>query len=442
MKPLVAIVGRPNVGKSSLFNRLVGKKRALVFDEPGITRDRQYAEVDWDRHLFDVVDTGGIDLYTKANLQKKMTSQALQGIKEASLVLVLMDAKVGLTPHDREWIEKARQFKIPKIFVVNKVDTAEQQDLLAEFYELGVNPLMPISAETGRGISELLDKIVEIVGDPSTSAEASVDEPVTSDQFNISIIGRPNVGKSTLLNALLQEERAIVDATPGTTRDTVNTYLQIDGHNLCLMDTAGIRRQGRISQKVEKVSVTKALGSLGKSHCALLVLDAIEGITEQDAHVAGEAFNQRKILLILVNKWDEASSKTTQKEFQLELERKMNFLEICPVLFISAKTGLSVQKIFPTILRIKAQYEMRIPTSQLNRAFEKVIKKHPLPVYRGRNINIYYATQVSASPPTFAIFSNEPSKIHFSYQRYLVNSIREVFGFKEVPLRLLFRKKR
>ncbi|MBI4410899.1 MAG: ribosome biogenesis GTPase Der [Deltaproteobacteria bacterium] len=456
-KPLVAIVGRPNVGKSTLFNRLVGKRQALVQDRPGITRDRHYAEAEWDGTIFRLVDTGGLEFQTTDRLQKKMSDQAFRGIEEADCILCVVDGKVGVTTLDREWVEKIRKINKPKLFVVNKVDSAKDEALLADFYPLGMDPMFPVSAETSRGISDLLDRLianlketpplckgrpggVEELAGISTSPNPSLQRR-GENELTISIIGRPNVGKSTLLNRLLGEERAIVDETPGTTRDPINTHLTVDGTIICLIDTAGVRKKGKTDKAIEKFSIIKSLKSIEESDITLLVIDGAEGITDQDCHVAGQAFEKNKAIIMLVNKWDEGVKKTSRDQFLDHLKRKLHFTPDSPVLFISAKTGAKVEKIFPTILRIQKQYEYRVPTAELNREFARIIERHPLPVFKGRNIKIYYATQTGIKPPTFVVFSNEPGKIHFSYERYLNNALREAFGFTEVPVKILFRKR-
>ncbi|MBI2339985.1 MAG: ribosome biogenesis GTPase Der [Deltaproteobacteria bacterium] len=440
MKPLVAIVGRPNVGKSTLFNRFVGKRQALVQDVPGITRDRHYAEAEWDGTTFRLVDTGGLEFETTDRLQKKMSDQAFKGIEEADCIICVVDGKVGVTTLDREWVEKIRKINKPKFFVVNKIDSAKDEALLADFYPLGMDPMFPVSAETSRGVSDLLDRVVSILKITPPAPPLNL-RGGGGELLQIAIIGRPNVGKSTLLNRLLGEERAIVDETPGTTRDPINTYLSYQNRPVCLIDTAGIRKKGRTDTAIEKFSIVKSLKTIEKADVTFLLVDGNEGVTDQDTHVAGSAYEKDKPIILIVNKWDEGQKKTGRDSFLDQLQRKFHFSLYSPVLFVSAKTGSKTEKIFPTALRIYEQYQRRVPTAELNKAFGRIIEKHPLPVYRGRNIKIYYATQTGIAPPTFVVFSNEPGKIHFSYERYLNNALRESFGFTEVPVKIVFRKK-
>ncbi|MDO8519995.1 MAG: ribosome biogenesis GTPase Der, partial [Deltaproteobacteria bacterium] len=347
---------------------------------------------------------------------------------------------------DREWVEQVRKIKRPKLFIVNKVDSEAKVSYIADFYELGLDDLVPVSAETGRGVGDLLDRVNVIL---RAAPEGSVLERGRSfadaqddKEFKIAIIGRPNVGKSTLLNRLIGEERAIVDEKAGTTRDPVDCELIAGDEKFRLIDTAGIRRRGRLDEAIEKFSVIKSLKMVEECDLALLLLDAGEGVTDQDAHVAGEAFKRSRALIFLVNKWDlEEETEKTREEFIRAVEFKLTFVAYCPVLFISAKTGAGVKKIIPTIQRIKDQYQRRVSTSALNDEFARIVDAHPLPVHAGRNIKIFYATQTGVAPPTFVIFSNEPKHIHFSYQRYLINSIREAFAFKEVPIKVLYRKR-
>ncbi len=469
--PLIALIGRPNVGKSTLFNRIIGRRKALVQDQPGITRDRQYADADWDGVSFRVVDTGGLEFQTKTVLQKKVTDQALVGIEEADILILVMDGRAGVTALDRDWVEQVRKIKKPKFFVVNKIDSAKDESLLAQFYELGLDPI-PISSETGRRVGDLLDQIVQKCHPtgpaacryPTDARSAGllvheVDDLSTrparhrepscrrhplgpgifqQSPFKIALIGRPNVGKSTLLNRLLGDERAIVDEIPGTTRDPLDTYLTFEGEPYCLIDTAGIRQKGKAAKAIEKFSVIKSLKVLDTVDLALLLLDGLEGITDQDTHVAGEIFKRGKGLVLLVNKWDEAKKRTTRKEMIERIEDRFQFVGL-NILFISAKTGLAVGEIFPTIASLKPELSRRIDPQTLQSAFEEMVAHHPLPVFRGRNIQLKGIRQVGTNPPTFIVSSNAPDKIHFSYKRYLINCLRTTFDLKRVPVRILFR---
>ncbi len=457
-QPLVVIVGRPNVGKSTLFNRIIGRRRALVRDEPGITRDRQYAKADWDGFHFRIADTGGLEFAAKTKLQKKVSDQAFKSIEDADLIILLMDGRAGITTLDREWVQQVRLINKPKLFVINKIDAAKEEPLLSDFYELGLPDLVPASAEMGRGVADLMDRIkndlckikgwVAEAGAPKfassgrSQAMPNLGEPKAGPipPFRLALIGRPNVGKSTLLNCLLNEERSIVDDVPGTTRDPVDTHLTINGNSYSIIDTAGIRKRGKTNEVIEKFSVIKSIRVIEKSDICLLLLDSNEDITEQDEHVAGEAFKLSKGIIVLVNKWDEGEKKYGQKDYRAFLERRLHFISHSPVLFISAKSGKGVEKIFPTIERYRKQFEMELPQKELRETFAELVAAQPSPVFRGKNIGVFSIKQVGVRPPTFVIQTNEPTKIHFSYERYLSNALREAFGLKEVPVRLVFRK--
>jgi GTP-binding protein len=464
---LVAIVGRPNVGKSTLFNRLTGKWQAIVEDRPGITRDRLYGTFNLLGHEFEIMDTGGLNLDAKTRMEKKMSAQAEKGIEEADLILFVMDGREGPTQLDREWVAKLRKVRKPKIFLVNKIDHTSLDAKAQEFHELGINPLLLISAEKQRNFSGLTDAILsalkletaytevkkdafapeEVVADETFSenlTDAQIEEFRRRDaeqETRIAIIGRPNVGKSTLLNAILDEDRSIVDDSPGTTRDPIHTYFENNGRKYCLIDTAGIRKRAKTTERVEKFSVVGALNVIDQAHLVLLVIDGNIGPTEQDAHVAGYAFEKQKAIVVVVNKWDEGSKKFTREEFKEKLELKMNYLNYCPLIFISAKTRKNLPKVFEALGQIRAQYDVRIKTSELNRAFEYMVTHHPLPTFRGRDIKMFYATQIGHRPPSFMVFCTEPEHVHFTYKRYLINTIRETFDLQSVPVRLIFKKR-
>lgn len=436
--PQVAIVGRPNVGKSTLFNRLVGKRLSIVREEPGVTRDRQFGNVKWRNCTFQLSDSAGVDFQSENALQKKMTHQSMMSMDDADLVIVLMDGRAGVTAQDREWIAKVRKISKPKLYVINKIDNQKDDELLNEFYELGIDKLWSISSESSRRIGDLLDEVVNIL---SQTFKVKRHDQVKTD-FSLAIIGRPNVGKSSLLNALWGDERVVVDETPGTTRDPIDVSFEYEGSTYKIIDTAGIRRRGRVEKGVELFSVKKSVAMIKKVDAVLFVIDCIEGVTDQDAKVLGEAFKLGKLIMILMNKWDEASKTKTKEEVLDELERKMRFATFCPYLFISAKTHMGIQKIMPQLASLRQQYEKRIPTSQLNKAFEKIIAQHNLPVHKGKNIRMYYATQIGERPPTFVVFSNKPKDIHFSYQRYLTNCLKEEFNLKDIPIKIIFRQRK
>lgn len=443
-RKLIAIVGRPNVGKSTLFNRLTKHWSAIVEDRPGITRDRLYGEFKISGHEVVLMDTGGLQVETDTVVEKKMSEQAWQGIEDADFILFVLDGRAGVTPLDRDWIQKVRKLKKPKLFVVNKLDEPKLDEKLQEFYELGVHPLIPLSAEKQRNFSGLHEELLNGLGlEPIDESENSLDviEESNHTDFSICIAGRPNVGKSTLLNAFLDEERCIVDDVPGTTRDPIHSFVSYQDKTYKFIDTAGIRKRARTKERVEKFSVVQSLKVIDQADLSLLLIDGNVGPTEQDAHVAGYAFEKGKAIILVVNKWDEGKDKYTREEFEERLEFKMNYLNYCPVLYVSAKTGKNLDKIFKAIEFVREQYERKISTAQLNRAFEELIENHPLPVYKGQQIKMYYATQVSQKPPTFAVFCNYPKEVHFSYKRYLINSLRDRFDFQNVPVRVLFKKR-
>jgi len=463
MHPLIAIVGRPNVGKSSLFNRIVGKRKALVKDQPGITRDRHYAEADWDGVPFRLVDTGGLEFDPKTSIEDQMAKQALLAVEEADLVLLMMDGRAGVTTLDEEWAHKVRLIKKPKFFVINKVDAEKEDPLLSYFYELGIQDLIPVSAETGRGVADLLDRIVAELKkaglatpvasakaekrnrvernlDAEEAAASKLEEPEVSGKIRLAIVGRPNVGKSTLLNQLCGWERAIVHNSPGTTRDPVDTEITVEKQVYHIIDTAGIRRRGKTKEVIETYSVIKSLKTMEAADVVLFLIDSVEGVTEQDAHVAGEAFKAGKITLVLINKWDEAKKDKDKETLLKDYARQLPFLEYSPVLFISAKTGLGLTHLFPAIQDLWRQANKRLNEEKLREQFEYWVEHHPPPVLFGKNIVLRNIRQQKGRPPLFIIKTAWPDKIHFSYQRYIINCIREKFGLKHVPIRLVFRK--
>ncbi|MBX7149373.1 ribosome biogenesis GTPase Der [bacterium] len=436
-RPLVALIGRPNVGKSSLFNRLVGYRKALVYDEPGLTRDLHIERVDWTGVTFGLIDAGGLELNSPDKIQQKVTEKAFSALEMADVVLFVLDVRSGMTPADEEWIKLARKTKKPKIIVVNKVDTESTEALFSEFYKIGIKPMMPISAETGRGISEFLDELVSQI----KALKQPEPEVLPEGTIKLALVGRPNAGKSTLLNRMLGEDRAVTDDTPGTTRDPISATLKKDDRIFTIVDTAGIRRRGRIDDKIEKYSVIKALDTIEKADVVLLVVDAVSGIGEQDAHIAGEALKQGKALIVLINKWDLAQKQTTKEEILSVLSRKFRFADFIPSIVISAQTGYGLDKLFQTVGSVYDEYTKNISTSALNNALHNIIKQHVMPVYHGHDVNLLYITQKAVKPPTFLVFSDRPAQIHFSYRRYFINKLREIFDFHRVPLKVVFRKK-
>jgi GTPase len=455
-KPLVAIVGRPNVGKSTLFNRLAEERLAVVDAIPGTTRDRLFAEAEWTGVVFDIVDTGGIDpsqtgpgrihqplSIGSANFIENIRKQAEIAIRDADVVILVTDAEEGVTHADHEVANILRRNQLdrddqpwpPVILAVNKADNAARQDQIYQFYELGMGEPFAISAMHGLGVGDLLDAIVasfEVVG------EQAEDESV-----KIAIAGKPNVGKSSLLNSLLGEERAIVSEIPGTTRDAVDTQLEHAGESITLIDTAGIRRRGRIEPGVEKYSVIRTMRAIERASVVLLMVDATTGLTAQDAHIAGFILDAWKSVVVIVNKWDAIPKDTrTMENFTKHIRNELNFMDYVPVLFISAVTGQRVDQVLPAALRVHEERLVRLSTPQLNKVLHDAQDRHPAPSHSGKQLKIYYGTQVRSDPPTFLLYVNDPKLSHFTYVRYLENRIRETYGFLGTPIRILLRSRR
>ncbi len=434
MKPIVAIVGRPNVGKSTFFNRVTGTRKALVDDFPGVTRDRHYSDAVWNGVDFTLVDTGGFPDDDEDDFAHKIRSQILQAIEDADIIILLLDGKSGISPFDEDVVRILRPLSQPVFFAVNKIDGVEQEVKLYDFYKLGIKKLYPISAEHRYGITDFLDDLTEIL--PKTDTEE------TGDVVRLAVVGKPNVGKSSLINRLLGQQRLLVSDMPGTTRDAIDSLCKINEKPYLLIDTAGIRRKARVSKKLEKFSIIKALRSLDRCDVALIVIDAHQGITEQDINIAGYAFDRGCGCIFLLNKWDlvEKDSKTA-KEYYDRLRMQAKFLSFAPMTTISALTGQRVFKIFDIVEEVFKQYTLRMGTGQLNKIFEQAILQNEPSLYRGRRLKFYYATQISTRPPTFVCFVNYPDAVHFSYERYLINQIRTESGLDKVPLRLYFRQR-
>lgn len=453
-KPLVALVGRPNVGKSTLFNRLVGQRLAVVDETPGTTRDRLMAEAEWSGVEFMVADTGGIDptqvgtgrptqplSADSAEFIPQIRAQAEIAIEEAEAVIFLTDVTSGVTPADQEVVQILRRHqrveddgrRVPPVFLaVNKCETEARRQDAVTFYELGLGDPYPISAMHGLGVGDLLDDLVQSL---ATTEPEPEDEAVS-----IAIVGKPNVGKSSLLNRLLGEERAIVSPIPGTTRDAVDTALMVEDIPIRLVDTAGIRRRGKIEPGVEKYSVLRTFKAIERADVALLVLDAVESISAQDAHIAGFILDESKSAVIVVNKWDAVVKDThTMEDYTRLVRQQLNFLDYVPVLFISAKTGQRVDQVLPTALRVQEERLTRVPTAELNRLVREAVSRHAPPSKGGRRLKFLYAAQVRTDPPTFLFHVNDPDLVHFSYERYLENQIRERYGFLGTPLKFSFR---
>jgi len=434
MKPIVAIVGRPNVGKSTLFNRITRSRKALVDDSPGVTRDRNYGDARWDDVSFTLVDTGGFSDFESEEFGHLVRYQVIQAIEEADEIVMLFDGRQGPTPIDTDLVHLLRRSSKPVFYGVNKIDGPRHESVLSDFSVLGVDPLYPVSAEDGYGLHDLMDALTAVL--PRSTPEAA------SHRIRLAVIGRPNVGKSSLINRLLGDQRLLVSEIPGTTRDAIDTICKVNNKKYILIDTAGIRRKGRVRKKLEKFSIIKALRSLNRCDIALVMIDAVEGVTDQDANIAGYALERGRACIILLNKWDliEKDSKTAE-QYVNAVKDRLKFLSFAPMLTISALTGQRAFKIFDWVDSIYGQYTTRISTGRLNRVFEAIINQHQPPVYRGRRIKFYYATQVSAGPPRFVCFVNFPEGIHFSYERYVINRLREKLGLDGTPIRLIFRKR-
>ncbi len=433
MLKTVAIVGRPNVGKSTLFNRLLGKRKAIVEDFPGVTRDRHYAEITRFAKPFLLIDTGGFEPASEDRLLAQMREQSQLAVEEADVILYLMDVKSGLTPSDIEIAEMLRRVDKPVFYLVNKVDGDKQEIAAAEFYALGIEKLYTLSAEHGRGINDLIDDLEELLPAGPTASEST-------EEVRMALVGRPNVGKSSLVNRLLGVERVVANPVAGTTRDSIDSPFQYNNQRYVLIDTAGIRRKGKVSQALEKYSAITALKAMDRSHVVLMVLDASEGVTDQDLAVAGYAYEKGRAVILLVNKWDlPEKDDQTMGKFVEEVRRRFKFLPFAPLLFVSALTGQRVNKVMALVESVAAEFNRRIPTPALNQGLEEIVAKHPPAMVHGRRIKFYYAAQSAVRPPTFVLFTNNPDDIHFSYQRYLTNGFREKFKFNQVPLRLEFK---
>ena len=446
-KPLVALVGRPNVGKSTLFNRLAEQRLAVVDDTPGTTRDRIMAEIEWNGMLFDLVDTGGIETYqettnnptSSSNFIKEIKSQYETAISEADTIVLMTDVTTGITSSDiyvaNLLIQNKNAFKDKKILLaVNKCDNQNRTMNANEFYQLGITNLHPIAALHGLGIGDLLDDITMHL--PQKKANNS------NATTSIAIVGRPNVGKSSLLNRLLGQDRVIVSSVSGTTRDAIDTKLTYHKSTITLIDTAGIRRRGKITPGVEKYSVIRTLKAIDRAEIVLLIIDASEPFTSQDAHIAGMTLNRLRSVIVIVNKWDKITKDTyTMQAYTNLIRSKLQFLEYVPILFLSALTGEKVNQVLPLSLQVQTDRQLRIPTSQLNRLISSAVRQHAPPSKNGKRLRIFYATQVTTAPPTILLHINDKTLVHFSYTRYIENKIREQFAFSGTPIRITYRER-
>ena len=436
--PLVALIGRPNVGKSTLFNKILGAKTAIVDDVPGVTRDRNYADATYRDRKFRLVDTGGLDPSASEGMPALIRRQSELAIAEADILILLLDGRSGLTPPDQDVVRLLRGVAKPVFVAVNKIDTPKAEPLLADFYQLGTDELYPVSAEHGIGVAELLDGIYPLL--PAADDTGDVLEPP-----RIAVVGRPNAGKSTLVNALLGEERLVVSDIPGTTRDPIDSLVMHEGKRYLFTDTAGIRRRGKIDRGIEGYSVMRSLRAIGRSDLAVLVLDGTEGVTEQDTKIAGAILKQGRACLLWVNKWDlRMGDPVARKNAELELQRRMPFLTWAPVLYGSALKPDSASKLFARIDDVYSMFIKRVPTGALNVWLQNILSAHPLPVRKGKpskTTKSAFITQVTTKPPAFALFVGHPQDITPAYLRYLENQLRESYGFAGTPLRLLVRKK-
>jgi GTP-binding protein len=451
-KPIVALVGRPNVGKSTLFNRFSGEPRAIVDDIPGTTRDRLFGESSWNGISFDMIDTGGIDPSSSrsdplsigsADYVRQIRSQAEIAVQEADVILFVTDATTGVTPADKEVAEMLRRsqkevngrFMPPVLLVVNKADSSGLRSNAVDFHELGMGEPYPVSALHGTGTGDLLDAVVREFPEGTEEEE--------DDSIKIAIVGKPNVGKSSLLNRLAGEERAIVSPIAGTTRDAIDTRFDYNGIQVTLIDTAGIRKRGKVEPGVEKFSVIRSMRAIERADVAILVLDATEGLSAQDAHIAGYILEAWKSAVVVVNKWDAVEKDTyTMAQYTVRIREDLKFMDYVPILFISAKTNQRVDQVMPMVIRVQEERLARLTTSQLNKIIQSAQDAHASPAHKGRSLRMYYGTQVRSDPPTFLIYVNDPTLAHFTYIRYLENSIRKEYEFIGTPIRVILRPRR
>ena len=446
--PVVALVGRPNVGKSTLFNRFSHRRKAVVDNTPGVTRDRNFAQVKWDDTPFLLVDTGGIDLSENEGLVGQVQAQTRLAIDEADLVIFLFDGKEGINPADALAVDILRRSKKPVFFVVNKVDGDRQELAASEFYRLGLESFFPISAAHGRGVSDLLDTVVETFAQIDEQASTTDSTHATTARterpdIRLAIVGRPNVGKSSLLNRLVGAERSIVDATPGTTRDAIDSRIEWQDKNILLVDTAGVRRRTRIHEHIEQASAFIALKALERAEIGLLVFDAGEGMTDQDARLIRYAWERGRGMVIVVNKWDLIpSDKKNQARFTAALHEEFPFTQPMPIIFLSALTGSRVKNLLPTVHRVAQARRIEMPTPLLNRVFQEWTARHPAPIYKRKSVRFYYTAQVETRPPKIAIYTSSPDGVPAHYARYLENQLRKEFDLIGVPIRLDFRARR
>ncbi|AQS58599.1 ribosome biogenesis GTPase Der [Desulforamulus ferrireducens] len=432
-KPIVAIVGRPNVGKSSLFNRIVGERIAIVEDMPGVTRDRLYQDAEWQGREFTLVDTGGLD-FAEDIITSQIRKQAEMAMEEADAILFVVDARQGITTIDEEVAKSLRKTDKPVLLVANKVEDFHKIPYY-EFYALGLGEPIPVSAAEGLNTGDLLDSLVNVLPQPE-------EDPYSPDTIRIAVIGRPNVGKSSLVNAILGEERVIVSNIPGTTRDAIDSPFERNGNSYVIVDTAGMRRRNRIDLPAERYSVVRALRAVDRSDVVLMVFDATEGVAEQDKRIVGYAHDKGKAIILVVNKWDliKKDDKTMHK-FERKIREELAFLPYAPIIFVSALTKQRLPKILELVDFVADEASKRVATADLNNLIRDAVQATPPPADKHRRLKIFYATQGGVKPPTFILFVNDPELMHFSYERYLENKIRETYGFEGTPIRIYLRQR-
>ena len=434
IKPIIAIVGRPNVGKSTLFNAIARRRKAIIDDMPGVTRDRNYMDVERDGKAFILVDTGGFEIGSISDMARLIREQAQMAIEEADAIIFLMDGREGLHPTDIEITRLLQQTSKPVFYTINKVESAALERDAAEFYQLGVEPLYTISAKNRTGIGDLIDEVIVSI------PEVMVKEAAGAETV-MSVIGRPNVGKSSFVNKILGYERLLVSEQPGTTRDAIDTVFRYKNKTIRIIDTAGIRRKSRVSLRVEQYCIMEALRSIRRSSICLLLIDAAQGVTDQDQKLAAEIYEMKRACIVVINKWDLiAKDNKTHDNYIRTVYEQLPFLDFAPSLCVSALTGLRVRKVLDLLEAVERTYEQNVSTGEFNRALKSVIERNPMPRYRGKNIKIYYGTQVGTAPPSFVLFTNAPKEIPEHYQRYLEREIRAQFDFAGTPIRLTFKE--
>ena len=435
-KPIVAIIGKPNVGKSTFFNYIIGQRISIVEDTPGVTRDRVYGDASWRDREFTLVDTAGIEEENNDIIVNQMRKQAEIAIDIADVIMFITDIKQGVTAADKDIALMLKKSKKKIVLICNKADNyGSESDDIYEFYNLGLGEPMAISAANAKGIGDVLDKVYELL--PSKDEDESDNEII-----NVAVIGKPNVGKSSLINRILGEERLIVSNIAGTTRDAIDSYFENEFGKYKFIDTAGVRRKSKIKESIEKFSIMRTLFAIERADVCLMMIDALEGVTDQDAKIAGEAHEAGKGIILVVNKWDEIEKdNNTTEQFKKEIYNRLSYLAYAPIIFISAKTGQRVNKLYELINNVASQNAMRISTSMLNQVLNEAIALVQPPTDKGKRLKLFYMTQPSTKPPTFVVFCNNKELFHFSYQRYLINQIRKEFGMQGTPIRLIIREK-